>query len=270
MSTLTGTQIKNTYQSLLKFNDNGSLNPTSAVSVSDGLGNKTPLLLSGIEFKTQVVSASKSYGFWADLSSNSHVAIGDYNSQYNGTQLYLSDTNRLIQTYGSNQVKGIKLDFANLNYYFGDFNKANTGTCLNIEDAYASITTKYNGALTGLQLDFYSKAYKLGDYFGNNNGTTFQVDDQNRTMSSKFSGSEVGLFLNGTGKVSALGDYNSTSTGTSIAVDYLNEDITLKANTSITLTGSGLTSATAGSTASLHLRVNINGVFYKIQLKNDV
>jgi len=46
-NTLTGNQIKNTYQALLKIGTNGSLNPTTATVISDGLGNDTPLYLSG-------------------------------------------------------------------------------------------------------------------------------------------------------------------------------------------------------------------------------
>ena len=185
-STLTGTQIKNTYPALLKFGDNGSLPPTTLSVISDGLGNDTPLLLSGIEFKTQVVSTSKNYGLWLDLSSNSHVALGDYNLQYNFTQLYLSDYNNLIQTSGSGNAaaQGFKLNFGNKSFSFGDFNNVNNGTSIVIDDA--------------------------------------------------------------------------------------NESITLEANTQIELKGSGLTTVSAGGTASLHLRIFINGVPYKIQLKNDI
>lgn len=141
-STLTGTQIKNTYPALLKFGDNGSLPPTTLSVISDGLGNDTPLLLSGIEFKTQVVSTSKNYGLWLDLSSNSHVALGDYNLQYNFTQLYLSDYNNIIQTSGggSATAKGFKLDFTNKLYSFGDFNTVNNGTSIKVDDTAQSVT----------------------------------------------------------------------------------------------------------------------------------
>lgn len=183
MATLTGTQVKNTYQSLLKFSSNGSLDPYFSTVVSDGLGNDTPLMLSGAEFATQIPSSSKPYGFWAQLFSNGNVSIGDYSNQFNGTWIGMNDFSQLIGTYSNNLAKGLKIDFPNKAYNFGDF--------------------------------------------------------------------------------------NSVDNGTSILVDDANENITLKANTSLTLTGTDLTSTVAGSTNSLHLRVKINGVFYKIQLRND-
>tara|TARA_R110002050_G_scaffold80941_1_gene173074 strand:+ start:1744 stop:2316 length:573 start_codon:yes stop_codon:yes gene_type:complete len=45
MATLTGTQIKNTYDSLLKIEDNDGISSTSKL-ITDGLGNTTPLSLS--------------------------------------------------------------------------------------------------------------------------------------------------------------------------------------------------------------------------------
>lgn len=119
-SALTGNKIKDSYQALLKMGTNGSLDPITPIVISDGLGNDTPILLSGTQFKTQVVSAAKFYGFWADLSSNSHVAVGDYAGQYNGTQLYVNDYARLIQTQGGTST-GFKLDFTNSLYQFGDY-----------------------------------------------------------------------------------------------------------------------------------------------------
>jgi hypothetical protein len=132
-SALTGNKIKDSYQALLKIGTNGSLDPITPISISDGLGNDTPILLSRNEFKTQVVSTAKFYGFWADVSSNSHVALGDYAGQYNGTQLYVNDSARLIQTYGGAN-KGFKLDFNSKTYSFGDFDNVNFNSALIISD----------------------------------------------------------------------------------------------------------------------------------------
>lgn len=184
MSTLTGTKIKDTYPSLLKFSNNGSLDPYFVNIISDGLGNNTPILLSGAEFGTQIPATSVPYGFSAQLFFNGNVILGDYASQFNGVFLSLNDFNQNLCTYNNNLAQGLNIEFTNKTYEFGDF--------------------------------------------------------------------------------------NSVDNGTSIVVDDGNEDITLKANTSLTLTGTGLISATAGSTNALHLRVKINGVFYKIALRNDV
>jgi hypothetical protein len=190
MATLTGTEIKNTYQSLLKMGTNGSLDPVTPIAISDGLGNDTPLLLSGIEFKTQVVSAAKPYGFWADLSSNSHLAIGDYANEYNGTYLYVSDINKVIQANNGGSIKGLNLDFFNNNYRFGEIN-GNTAY-LNIDINYSSLfgyeaaslessnkqvivnnglnqliyTNNDNGTYSGdrgFKLDFANNVFQFGD-----------------------------------------------------------------------------------------------------------
>ena len=141
-SALTGNKIKDSYQALLKMGTNGSLDPVTPIVISDGLGNDTPLLLSGTEFKTQVVSAAKLYGFWADLSSNSHVAVGDYAGQYNGTFLYVSDFNNVIQANGGNVVNGLNLDFNTNVYQFGDFH--NVTGFLNVTANYFFLKTSNN------------------------------------------------------------------------------------------------------------------------------
>ena len=53
MSTLTNTQIRNTYDSLLKLADNGNLT-TALKEITDGLGNVTPLSISQIAIKSSV------------------------------------------------------------------------------------------------------------------------------------------------------------------------------------------------------------------------
>ena len=76
MATLTGTQIKNTYQSLLKINTNGSLDPSTAVTISDGLGNATPLQLSGNKLKTTNSGTERGMDLNFDTSN---YRFGDYN-----------------------------------------------------------------------------------------------------------------------------------------------------------------------------------------------
>jgi hypothetical protein len=180
-SALTGNKIKDSYQSLLKIGTNGSLGPTTAIAISDGLGNDTPLLLSGIEFKTQVVSANKNYGLWLDLSSNSHTAIGDYNLQYNYTQLYLSDFNNIIQTTGGGNAnaQGLSLNFASSLFQFGDFNAVNNGTHINIDDDTETITVNANVnlSLVGAGLENTGAGSSSGKYLRILlNGNEYKID----------------------------------------------------------------------------------------------
>jgi hypothetical protein len=235
MSTLTGSQIKNTYQSLLKIGTNGSLDPTIPISITDGLGNNTPLLLSGIEFKTQVVSSSILYGYWADLSTNSHVAIGDYANQYNGTQLYLNDHASLIKTQYQGVDNGLKLDFLNNFYLLGNFNAngnyinvdehhnfitLNTGvnsgntTTLLIDDNNYLIKTSGQGNDKGLKLDFSNSYYQLGDFGGLLNFNYISVDDLNNNIKVQ-SQSSIGI-----------GDYDANNNGTVLQISDVNRNIT--------------------------------------------
>ena len=45
MATLSGNKIKNTYQSLVKFSDNGNIT-VSAKQLTDGFGNNSPMFVS--------------------------------------------------------------------------------------------------------------------------------------------------------------------------------------------------------------------------------
>jgi len=192
-SALTGNKIQDSYQALLKMGTNGSLDPVTPIAISDGLGNNTPLLLSGIEFKTQVVSAAKLYGFWADLSANSHVAVGDYAGQYNGTFLYVSDLNKVIQANGGGGVNGLALDFDGEQYQFGELlggtaylnigingsslfgndvasmDSTNKQTIINNGLDQLIYTFNDNGTYSGergLKLDFANNQYQFGDWDG--------------------------------------------------------------------------------------------------------
>lgn len=74
MATLTGNQIKTTYDSLLKLEDNDGLTGTKK-TITDGLGNQTPLSISDTEVKSDVnVEAS---GFQTPTGTSSQVLLAD-------------------------------------------------------------------------------------------------------------------------------------------------------------------------------------------------
>ena len=74
MATLTGNQIKTTYDSLLKLEDNDGLTGTKK-TITDGLGNQTPLSISDTEVKSDVnVEAS---GFKTPTGTASQVLLAD-------------------------------------------------------------------------------------------------------------------------------------------------------------------------------------------------
>lgn len=74
MATLTGTQVRHTYDSLLKLEDNDGLN-SGLKKVTDGLGTQSPLSLS----ETQVVSSVnvEASGFQTPAGTSSQVLLAD-------------------------------------------------------------------------------------------------------------------------------------------------------------------------------------------------
>ena len=74
MASLTGTQVKHTYDSLLKLEDNDGLN-SGLKKVTDGLGTQSPLSLSETEVVSSVnVEAS---GFQTPAGTSSQVLLAD-------------------------------------------------------------------------------------------------------------------------------------------------------------------------------------------------
>jgi hypothetical protein len=151
-SALTGTQIKNTYQSLLKFGGNGSLDPTNAVTISDGLGNDTPLQIAGNKILTNYVGNSVGLSLHFGTSI---YQIGDYNALSTNTYLRVNVNGEQIITGGNGGFKGLNLDGFNKSYQFGDFATTNNGTSIIIDDDNEGVTIKANVDLafvgTGLE-----------------------------------------------------------------------------------------------------------------------
>jgi hypothetical protein len=74
MATLTGTKVKDTYDSLLKIKDNDSLTG-SRKKITDGLGNETPLSISNAEVVSTVnVEAS---GFKTPTGTSTEYLMAD-------------------------------------------------------------------------------------------------------------------------------------------------------------------------------------------------
>jgi hypothetical protein len=152
MSALTGTQIKNTYQSLLKLINNGSLQTSTPIIVSDGLGNATPLQLSETRIMTQYSALNN--GLSLDFIGNT-FSIGDYDFNSNGTVLQVNVPSELIKTTHSFLDKGLRVNFADKVYALGDYNSYDNGTNVFIDDTNQEITIKANSELrfTGAGLE---------------------------------------------------------------------------------------------------------------------
>lgn len=290
-STLTGTQIKNTYQSLLKLGNNGSL-PTSTPSIiSDGLGNNTPLQVSEIRFNTQYLASN----IGLDLNfSNNTFTIGDYDFTATSTQLKVDANGQFIITNSNGGYRGFYLDFFNDSYQFGDINGVTNGSLLVIDNASSIIKTKKSINDLGLSLDFDAEKYTLGDYASVGNSMSVYVDDVNDTIFLGYDAptgtgilynkmvagpSEEFKLLLGSDAPSANKIYQEYAAGTN-SITLLSNAVSITLDgvsntTNITtdelyLAGAGLVnpSAPPSPTPATYLVVYVNGIQYKMPLFN--
>jgi len=106
-STLTGTQIKNTYPALLKFSGNGSMPATTPMIITDGIGNDSPLALSGIEIKTTYIGDD--IGLKLNFDTGKFV-LGDYANVGRKVSVYVDDPGAYV-FMGSNAPFGAGISF---------------------------------------------------------------------------------------------------------------------------------------------------------------
>ena len=64
MATLTGNAINTSYQGLVKFDDNGTVDPTTLKQLTDGTGGSLPIQVSQIQTKFQTFSRF----YWCDCN----------------------------------------------------------------------------------------------------------------------------------------------------------------------------------------------------------
>tara|TARA_R110000764_G_scaffold235192_1_gene329581 strand:- start:22 stop:615 length:594 start_codon:yes stop_codon:yes gene_type:complete len=86
MATLTGTQIKNTYDSLLKIEDNDGISSSSKL-ITDGLGNATPLSMSTSQVSSSVDIQASSFSTPGGLATDALMANGTTASFPSGNQI---------------------------------------------------------------------------------------------------------------------------------------------------------------------------------------
>ena len=159
-SALTGNKIKDSYQALLKMGTNGSLDPIVPISITDGLGNDTPLQVSGNRFNTQYLASN--IGLDLNFSGNAYT-IGDYDFTSTTTQLKVDVNGQQIITNSSGGYRGFNLDFFNDSYQFGDINGVTNANLFVIDNASSIIKTMKSGNDIGLKLDFANNYYEFGD-----------------------------------------------------------------------------------------------------------
>jgi len=166
MATLTGTQIRNTYDSLLKLEDNDGLSSASKL-ITDGLGNATPLSISTSQISSSVDIQASSFSTPGGLSTNVLMANGTTASLPSGNQVldwtvaqagFVIHNSNISGLYSSWKIsedsvlKSSITDGVNV-----DFQKGNGNSVKVIDDQSAtnSVFVQYNCDISGSGADNY-------------------------------------------------------------------------------------------------------------------
>jgi hypothetical protein len=181
-------------------------------------------------------------------------------AQFNGNQtnLDVNDGYAWIKAMHNGVDKGFYLDYSTSQYYFGACTSGNQ-TNLLINDLNENITTLYNGNELGLKLDFATNVFEFGET-GNNNYITIN----NASGYSEFiANSNLLMYVNYSGIIldtnsARLGDPDIRNNGTYIGIDDANQTLIASANAITTNNGTAI---------GQHLKINIGGTDYVIQLR---
>lgn len=222
-SALTGNKIKDSYQALLKIGTNGSLDPTTAIAISDGLGNDTPLQLAANKLLTNY--GGNDVGLKLDFG-NEEYSFGDFNGVNSQSYLYfdvpnqycnlsaspinliVDGGNQFIKTINAGSDIGLYLNFLNNVFSFGDFSNVTNNSLINIDNNIGQI-----------YIQSHTDAIFIGDGFYNQYNTCLVVNDNLQNIKTTFQNNDIGLYIDFNSIYCALGDYNANVNGTSFFVD---------------------------------------------------
>jgi hypothetical protein len=223
MSSLTGSTISSTYQSLLKIDGNNTLSATLR-NITDGVGNITPISMSTTLLNISTAFKLSSYG------TGTRTGTATYN-------LAVDSVGNVIEVAGGGGGQNPSANIIPLNNGTSSFVDSNIEN-----DANNYLKTSVNptsGDYFGLFIDFGNYIATLGDInFGY--GTKLQVNDNNKTIFTSSQGNDIGLKLDFANNIFQFGDWNGTSNNTYIEVDDSNEQIKFKANNILVFQGANL------------------------------
>lgn len=257
-SALTGNKIKDSYQALLKIGTNGSLDPTTPITISDGLGNDTPLQLSADKLLTYY--SGSNIGLNLDFTNNAYQ-LGEITTN---SQFIIDANNNYAQiTFQSTEY--LLLDATNGSYKFGNYNYLN-GLQIN-ENVYT-----FDLYINGKQ---YFNIQDSANRLSVGNDYRIEFNDGNSAMLSFVNSSPIGFKFDALNYQFLFGDWQGTNNNTYLDVDDNNNKITawtgkIEFNIDIEwiLNGAALQSNTAGGSSGEHLCITLNGTQYKIALLN--
>jgi hypothetical protein len=188
------------------------------------------------------------------------------------TQLTSTGT-KISSKYLGNQI-GLNFDFSTNDFLIGNISTENF---IDLSPSISSL----NG-----------RVVEIGDTLESTNSTQFYIDDNNQKIYTRNQGNDKGIDLNFDENTYHFGDFHGILSNTYISIDADQGNILINANGSNlygdsnvtrigntynfgtddanqTLTASAnLLSTTAGGSSGKHLKIKINGVNYKIELRN--
>jgi hypothetical protein len=231
--------------------------------------------------QNQIEFFSNSLGFQTDNGND--LNIGDL-SLVNGFVLRFDNSQQRLSIVRQTAYNGLDINFSSGVYQFGDYDNLAGNVSIGIESNIASRTLYVTDNLnvTGLELNFNNLQYRLGDLTAlglevlvnlqtreitlkdnslpnlfNLNFATQTATLYDFTLINLFNSVGGGLFV--AGSASYLGDYDGTVNGSLFGIDDALQ--TLYATTNL-LVGS------SGSVSGQHLKINVAGTDYVIELKN--
>jgi hypothetical protein len=262
MSSLTGSTISSTYQSLLKIDGNNTLSATLR-NITDGVGNITPISMSTTLLNISTAFKLSSYGTGArtgtatynlavDATGNVIEVLGgggggttinptdDYIPVRSNATTFvdslLFSTTTILKSVFSGFDRGLYFDYLNNLFFYGTtssgmtyVNNANQEvSLLSNSQIYANLDGVNNvgyfgGAGARLNFDGNSNKCNIGDGNGNFNGTYVEVDD----LIGLIKTNPTGLKLDIANREYYLGDFNNISNGTSIKIDDFGKTIAI-------------------------------------------
>ena len=156
-SALTGNKIKDSYQALLKIGTNGSLDPTTPIAISDGLGNDTPLQLASDKLLT--IYLGNDIGLKLDFA-NDFYSLGDPSNVGNGNYINVDNIGNGITLNSSGSGAFFATQSVNLD-------SSNKQSLINDGASQVIYTTNDNNTYAGdrgINLDFLNDIYSFGDF----------------------------------------------------------------------------------------------------------
>jgi hypothetical protein len=203
--------------------------------------------------------------------SGAIYTFGEFDFVNTGTKLIINAASSLIEVKNQNVTNGISLDFFNDIFIFGDCKNYSHGANINFDQGQGLTYTKYENQQIGLKFKFKTFEYFFGDFNHTKKGTYVDINDGTGYIKTHFDIYNVGLSVDFSTNKFILGDYEATGGKTRVLVDDSSTQVFLYANNPIQLNDNStgnMISTTAGGNSGKHLKLTINGVSYKIELKN--